>query len=632
MRTISRLLVVPGVALFFALILGCPLGGGGDSKSGSGGEDNCLGCQDNDPTFLHLDSENVAALLSMDQNTIGSSSLSMLKNQSSGDATSPSPLQGILENGEVLDALRCFRQQTGIAFDRESGEGLDADCWDSIPRIVTVAECDSYIYLVFERPFVVRTETPDGVKITDYEDPWSPSSPFTSQLLRTSVPITNYSAGDRLERGNLQGVLFGMEVNTWDRRRNIQFDGSCNLYVTAHVPGTSEDVLIKIKPDAAENEYDEVVNANICYERYLITSGGDCHYTGRTSSGGECSGGDSFYRMVSSAGVLTEITRDWWDYKFEPLSDGTVVFYGPEPDTGVASWDSACLFKFDGSKSGSARYTKLVNCVNDWNKYRTEGPASDFKTSANDTELERCTEQFYTYRGSNAPEAILSFDRNGDGTKEIFTVSDAEQKQKGTWKCDICIDSNTGHCENSSGVLTGDITEAACTAASGTWGTSAECYNGVSNSACTITQPTGWKLNHTWCQDPGTNWSKSYSALSAVKSDKTVELISSTDETVTNAWVAGNRIVYNSVKGGTYSLKGVTFNSSGTPTVTELVSGIEMYEVAKDPTTGVDRLLVNGLRFSDNSYVFGTYDFGGAGLAVNSSLTGLVETMLIVGN
>lgn len=610
-------------------------GGGGDgsSEGSGGGEDTCFDCDASQASFLHLDSEGIGAFLSVDPDTIESSALSALKSQA-GEETTPSPIQGLdEEDGEIRDALRCFTAETEEAFDPDSSAGLSADCWDPIPRIVTVAECGGLIYLVFERPFIVRTETPDGLSLEDYSDPWSPSSPFTSQLLRSSQPITDYQAGDRLERTNLEGVLYSLEINTWDRRRNIQFDGSCNLYVTAHVPGTSRDVLIRIEPDAGEDEYTEIINANICYERYLVNSNGDVHYTGRTSVGSDC-GGDSFYRVVSNEGVLTEITRGWWDYEFEPRDDGTVVFYGPDPtQDGVPSWDNACLFEFDGAKSGDARYSRKVNCINDWWRYVSEGPSSEFRTAANDTERERCTEQFYTYRGSNAPDKILSIDRNGDGTEEICVVADTEYKKAGTWKCDICVDANTGHCENSSGVITGDISQSACTATTGnSWSTTSKCYNDVATTACTITQPSGWRLNHDWCQDPGSSWSLTYSALSCIKSDKSVELISGISETVTNSWVTGSRLIYSAVGDSEYHLKAVTFNPSGAASVSDLISGVEVYEVAVDPTEGVDRILVNGLRFSDNSYVFGAYDFDEGALQVDTGLTGLIETMLVVGD
>ncbi len=626
--------------------IGCGLNNGNNSSAnGDANGDTCFDCTGSQAGFLHLDSENVAALLSVDTSSLSSSSGALTLSGAATASEEDSPLQGIdADSGEIRDSLRCFTEETGASFDANSTEGLSTDCFDSIPRIITIAECDDYVYLAFERPFIVRTEAViDGqtVSIQDYSDPWSASSPFTSQLLRSSQKITDYHAGDRVEQTNLTPVISGLELNTWDRRRNIQFDGDCNLYVTAHTPGTGKDTLIKIAPKADENDYTEVINSNICYQGYLVTDGGDVHYTGNTSVGGDCSG-DSFYRMVSSDGILTEITRGWWDYEFEPEDDGSVIFYGPDPtQSGVASWDSACLFKFDNTsgQTGNDRYTKLVNCTSDWWQYVTYGPDdSNFLTTSNDTEVERCAEQFYTYRGSNVPDKILSIDRDGDGTKEICTVSDVEYKLAGTWKCDICADSGTGYCKNSSGVLTGDTTQNACTATSGnTWSTNGECFNGITTSACTITQPSGWNLNHTWCENPGTNWSQTYSGLSCIQSDKSVDLLSSTSETVTNAWETGDKLIYNSVESGEYCLKSVSFDNTtddgdaadGTATVTELLCGIEMYEVVQDPEND-NQLLINGLHFSDNSYVFGTIDIDSGETNFNTGLTGLVDTILVV--
>ena len=383
-----------------------------------------------------------------------------------------------------------------------------------------------------------------------------------------------------------------------------------------------------------------MIGSKINYRNTLVTPKGDVHYTGETDLGGDFSGGDSFYRVVygpdacdgAKGGQLVEITRDWWNYVFEPDINDKVVFYGPDPtEDGTPNWDRACIFSFDGCLSDDNRYKKLVSCRGDWWQYVESGP--DTTTSANDTERERCEEQFYTLRGDGVPSKIVGLDRNGDGTEEVCLDGEFHYKKKGTWKCNICIDSGTGHCENSAGMLTGDTTQATCTATSGnTWSTTGECYNDITTTACTITQPSGWKLNNDWCDDPGSSWATQYSGLACLKDDKSVELISSTSEAVANAWKVGKRLIYSAVADGEYCLNAVSFNSSGTATVTELTCGIELYEVAKDPADGKDGLLVNGLRFSDNSYVFGTYDFTSGKLDLNTALTGIIDTMIILGD
>jgi hypothetical protein len=539
----------------------------------------------------------------------------------------------IAEHGGFFNALRAWYESTADddeSFgqgDTDEESGLDPDILDNLSQLSSVfVSSKKEVFLAFSQCIIYRETADDGTNIDDYDDPWSCASPFTCQIFKLNEPYDEYDSTDRVKQSNLDCVNNELEINTWDYRSGqIQGDGTGNVYFWAHVPGNWKNVLLEHEVGAAINEQREVINSNICSWEYLVTDDGAVLYTGQTSTSGSC-GGDSFCRMVAAGGSLIEITRDWWEYVFEPRANGHVLFYGPDPTVdGAPSWDSACLFDFDPDLAGDdAAYDPIVSCTNNWWEYVTYGP--DETTAANDTESERCAQEFYTLQGGNSPEKILLPTVND--AEEVCVIADVEKKVAGEWRCNICVNSGS-NCENSSGMITGDITQSTCTATTGnTWVSSNECYNDVTTSACTLgtTIPTGWDLSHNWCQDTG-DWSNSYSALACIE-DESLDVISATNETVVNGWVVNDNIYYSYVDNGTYVLKKVTFDEDGTATATDLIEGIEMYEVG--PSGSDEELTVNGLRFSDNSYVFGAVDIETGDTNFDTGLTGIVEAIIIL--
>ena len=64
---------------------------------------------------------------------------------------------------------------------------------------------------------------------------------------------------------------------------------------------------------------------------------------------------------------------------------------------------------------------------------------------------------------------------------------------------------------------------------------------------------------------------------------------------------------------------------------TAILEGYEVYELFKHPTDA-NKLYFNGLRFSDNSYVMGSFnpDEGESSLSVETGITGQIETLVVI--
>lgn len=552
-----------------------------------------------------------------------------------------------------------------------------------LPRLSFVAVSPAgHVVLVFEHPFIYR-DTADGVKIETYKDPWSPSSPFTCQIFVVEKKIQSTASG---ESPGMTCITNSLELNTWDfRSAMIQFDKNGGVYFSAHVPQNWKDVLLKWTPgtddpatsadESTSGTLAEVINANICFREFLVTNDGGVLYTGITSTSGDCNG-TSFLRYKTPAGVLQEITSGWWDYVFAPIESslftsanlsvpkaitssnvGEILFYGPDPETATSpDWDDACLFKFDPDQSGNARSVKITDCQTDFWRY------VDWADTIA-TQKTRCTETKNVMGGGNIPQKILLADFSGD-TKafETYVIGNVFEKKSGEWRCDLCVDE--AHCTRNSRPNRTWTTQATCEANSGTWVSSNKCYNQItkdtalSYDVCTVDN-TSWKINGQWCEQPGGSWSDTYSAFALVnfddkgttdESDDATSLVrlSATNEIVRSGWVIKNRLVYASFNSddGVYKLRELKWTPSGGSDTTidqsevtqkDLLSGIEVYELFADPRSDKKGLwFFNGLRFSDNQYITGTFNpdptSGTAAdtLATESGVTGQIETLVIV--
>jgi len=609
-----------------ALLTACGGGGGDHYNSGdcSGG-----GWCGTEAITLQADLYGAEALFSVQDNesalTIASAKHKNTSREKEVTISSQSPLFAVTSDGlkQVLQAY----------------SPTNTNALDDLPRLSFVAVSPiGHVFLTFEHPFIY-TDSVDGLSLEDYSDPWAPSSPFTCQMFVISKKINEFSEADVTDPPGITCVTNSLELDTWDFRSSlIQFDGDGNAYFSAHVPQNWKNVLIKWQ--ASDGSLGEVINANVCYRDFMVTQTGGVLYTGVTSTSGDCSG-DSFLRFKTPSGELQEITRGWWDYTFAPIETGQhagkILFYGPNPLLATTpDWDDSCLYRFDPSASGSDRSTEIADC--DIDIWRYVEYADDTATRRT-----RCNETKNMMGGGNQPEKILLVDAydtslttygSPDGTEEIYVAGNIYEKLEGEWRCNICMDAAV-YCEDGNGELTAHTDNTACTNAGNTWTASgSNCYNNITSGACTLggSMPSGWNLNHEWCESPGNNWQTTYSALARVNFDdadpdaRTITRLSGDNEAVSNAWTIGNRLIYSAFNAseGRYELLEVT-NS------TPLLTGIEVYELFQDPRDS-SKWFMNGLRFSDNSYIMGTFDPAdpASTLEVEGGVTGQIETLVIV--
>ncbi|MBI2082948.1 MAG: hypothetical protein HYT76_05210 [Deltaproteobacteria bacterium] len=628
--------------------------GGGDENQGtrgSGGEDDgrfesgeCEGFCGTEKTDVTVDLAGAQALFTVqsDNSSSGTSKsesghLIALKDASNVTINTSSPLFAVTNDGikGILSAL-----------DPEGGDAISG-----LPRLSFVAVSPiGDVFLAFEHSWIYRDSYDDGqgvITIDEYSDPWSPSSPFTCQLYLVDQNITEASG-----TSGLICVKNGIEINTYDQRtKKIMFDDAGNVYFTAHVPGNWKDLLWKYSPSSGETS--EVINANISFRRVLVTGSGGVLYTGNTSVGREDHGGESFFRYIKPTGELVQITSGWWDFVFAPIESklengtvsnnyykGQILFFGPDPQVATKpEWDDSCLFRFDPSATGSARSTKIADCnIDIWNYINFDSTGA-VNTMA--TQRSRCLETKSMMGGGNQPEKILLADKlDGDGLNEIYVVGDIFEKSANEWKCDLCTNGTVSSYCVVSGTLHFEATTAsACTTAGGTFTTSSGCFNGqvdktATGSVCSSTLPTNWEMNHQWCEFSGNAGRDTRASMARVdenydgaNSNRIVRL-SANNEMVTNGWAIGNRLAYiafNSTS-GEYELHEVG-------KTTTLLTGIEVYELMQDPRDST-KWFFNGLRFSDNSYVLGTFNPDASSpsstLSVESGLTGQIDTLVIV--
>ncbi|OGQ21523.1 MAG: hypothetical protein A3I05_03205 [Deltaproteobacteria bacterium RIFCSPLOWO2_02_FULL_44_10] len=599
------------MCILFLFLSAC--GGSGSGAENKSGDCAGGGWCGTEAIVLKANVSDAQALFTTQENSsaVSSESASTRKqNGSDGVISTKSPLWAVTSSGvkEVLSAT----------------EGQLAD----LPKLSIIAVAGNYGLLVFEHPFIY-TETANGVSIANYKDPWSPSSPFTCQVYLVSLDEENAA---------LKCVTNQLEFNTWDSSpKSVQKDSNNRFYFPMHVPGNWKDVLLRYDP--ASDQVTEVINANICFREFTVTPDGAVLHTGITSTSSKCDGESSLY-IVTTDGERQVISRGWWDFTFKAIENGThsgkVLLYGPDPlQATLPEWDDACLYRYNPDASGSSRSTEIADCSIDVWRYIE----SDIDGNANSkaTQRTRCEETKSMIGGNNKPKKILLADTDSDNVEEIYLVGAILDKKAGTWTCDICVDNGTGSCTKD-GELQEHITQNACTSAGGTWSTSGGCYNGVTTSACTITIPGGWDLNHEWCEDPGSNWRSSYNALAHVNYDdddpdaRSITRLSNDNLSVDNCWTIDN-IIYCSAFNATDGA--FEFHKMGNTKTnnTELLNGYEMYEVIKDPRDE-SKLFFSALRESDNQYVTGTLNPTASDVAdsvsTESGITGQIETIVVL--
>lgn len=654
MTRIIKLSIVLLTTLFF---VGCEhfedQGGNNGSSDFPRPEDlkpEDLGKHGQEINYVHVDLEGAQALLTLeDTGSISNSSalthgIIKLPQTATSDTN---PLWKWLSDGKVKEALRNFGTEANDAFAEVDTAGLESEKIKKLPHIsyMAVSAYDE-VYVVFQNPFIFRdkaTVKGNVVKIDDYENPWESSSPFTCQFFKVNQKLTDYGTADQIKKSNLTCITDSLEMDTWDPRAGaIQFDDAGNVYFTAHVPGNWKSILLKLDRQSlldGEIKLTEVINANIRFRDYLVTNLGGVLYTGQTSTDGkDGGGGSSFFRFVTPTGALKEVVRDWWEYTFEPIVRGTdagkLIFYGPNTLTStVPGWNSACLYKFDPAKdddpdtaSVDERSTDIATCRNDvWGYVNDQSVATTVRKS-------RCEENSYYLGSGESPKDIMLSNIDTDADDEVMIVAKVRHKKPGTWYCNVCINPTQAHCVKDGKI----VAVGACTSAGqGDTVTDAQndrCYTDITTSSICTSTNANVRFNNNECRQPGDNWTEEISGIALVKDDKSINLLSATSESVVRSWVINSVIYFSSYATGTYRLKKVTFDSNNNATVTTLLNNYEIYKLTPDPANK-DKLLINGLSFSDNSYVMGTFDPTAsspqATLSTRSELTGVIDTILI---
>lgn len=603
------------------LLAGCGGGGGGENQNDLGSDCSTEGWCGEQPITIAANFNDAEAIFTVQENDSAVSSLSADKSLSLEKETvvsDKSPLYSVLASGEIQEALTASTETASNALGQ-------------LPQLTFAAVSPiGDVILAFEHKFMY-TECPDG-----YRDPWSPSSPCTCQIFVVNQRINEFSSDG--DTSDVTCITNTHELDTWNfKTSRIQFDSSGDAYFSAHVPQNWKNVILRW--NASSGTLSEVINSNICVRDFTVTDAGGLLYTGITSTSGDCYG-DSFLRWLSPDDELVEVTRGWWNYVQQPIERGIhagkILFFGPNPtEATTPDWNDSCMYRFDPEVSGSSRSTEIADCEIDiWNYVNNAATLALQRT--------RCVEEKTILGGNNQPKKIILADAydaalttygDPDGVEEIYVIGNVMEKLDGTYYYDVETGLTTGHCVDSNGNLTSATTQGACT---GTWnGTTVDNYNRQSSVPNPI--PNDWQTNHEWCEAPGGDWRTTYSAIARINYDdddpdsRSITRLSSDDHAVTNGWVINiggvDRLffaAYNAEE-GVHELLEVGNN-------TALLSGIEVYELFADPSSS-SQLYLNALRFSDNSYITGTFnpdaDDPQSTLEVTSGITGQIETLVI---
>jgi hypothetical protein len=555
---------------------------------------------------------------------------------------------------------------------------------EPLPRVTALGlSPDGSVYVLFQHGFIYRQPTAEEAAEEGF-DPYSPQSPYRCQLFRADGSWSSGAGG----LAQLECVTNQYEVPTWDTRRVMQFDASGKLYFRAVTPANPQGVFLQFDP--VTKSLSEKVNANICWRDVQVTPRGSLFYTGSTGSGTDCSG-TSFFRYVSADNRLTEIARDWWNFKYlaeqdpEDPNNERIIFYGPDPNsTSGFSWDSACLYRYNPAIATPAERTqKLVECHRDgWTYVNGQAGPMPMPSQMSDEEIAafqtRCESEGQLFIGGEGVSALSQLE---DGT--LFVVGKFQRKLAGELGCGL--DVQVDHCATLGTGAPGDALDAenttreACELAGHAWvPMGPSCSNpeyttfetcvgpGVywnpgggfrhyemTGSACAVTGE-GFAQNHLECHGPGQQpggFSQEVNGLGYLveATDSTpahIELLSDPAERVERYWPVpgadGAELFYSVYNGGQYNLRVASqvVAEGGEVTIERrsLLDDYEVYNLQRDPSQP-NRILFDALQFSTNTYLFGSIDPSlptpeevQASLEVVSGVSGRVETLIVLPN
>jgi hypothetical protein len=548
---------------------------------------------------------------------------------------------------------------------------------EPLPRVTAVGlSPDGNVYILFERSFMYRQ--PSAEDMASGVDLYGPSSPYRCQLFRANGSWQVAAA----ELAELECVTNQHEVRTWDARRVMQFDASGKLYFRAAVPGQPKEVFYQYNPTT--RALSEKVNGNICWRDVQVTPRGSLFYTGSsTSSDGGC-GGTSFFRYVSADNRLTEIARNWWNFKYlaeqdpEDPNNERIIFYGPDPNaTSSVGWDTACLYRYDPAVAEpAARTERLVECSS--NPFNYVYGSSAMPGQVSDADLAafgaRCASEGQLFVGG---EGVTGLSQLRDGT--LFVVGKFQKKLAGEVHCGL--DVNVDHCDSADPA---HATEEACTGAGHQWlHVQSSCSkpeyldpgscaanegvwtNGVgprhydaAGASCLTPQP-GFTRGFLDCRSPGQSQpgpqpmpslTQEVNGLAYLAPREgggfELRLVSDPSEKVERYWAIegqnGPELYYSVYSAGQYNLRLATQVEAGEGQVEiarrALLDDFEVYNLQRDPGNS-SRVMFDALQFATNEYLFGSADTTLpspeevlASVQAVQGVSGRVETLIVLPN
>jgi hypothetical protein len=560
---------------------------------------------------------------------------------------------------------------------------------EPLPRVTALAlSPDGSVYVLFEHGFIYRTPSAEEQSTQGF-DPFSPQSPLRCQLFRADGSWKGDGAHDVAQ---LECVTSDYQVPTWDVKRVMQFDASGKLYFRGMTQNTPQGVFLQFDPTT--KHLSEKVNANICWRDVQVTPRGSLFYTGSSGgSDGSC-GGTSFFRYVTADNRLTEIARDWWNFKYLAEQDPNdpenerIIFYGPDPNTASSNgWDTACLYRYNPAIATAAdRTQKLVECYRDGSSYvqgqtgMQMGPMPQQQISDEQLPayLARCESEGQLFISGDSVSAISQLQ---DGT--LFVVGKFQRKLAGEIQCGLQVSGD--HCALLGTGSPGDAldpvndTQQSCTDAGHVWLSSAQgCTNpdynapdtctsngfywnpgGMQNrsyqmtGAACMTTGVGITRNYLSCQAPNQTGMLSqevdglgYLAPATDSTPAHLELLSDPAEQVERYWPVpgpnGAQLFYSVYNAGQYNLRMATqvHGEGGAVTIQRkpLLDDYEVYNLQRDPSHS-NRVMFDALQFSTNSYLFGSIDASlatpeavQASLQIVDGVSGKVETLIVLPN
>jgi hypothetical protein len=557
--------------------------------------------------------------------------------------------------------------------------------YEPLPRVTAVGlSPDGSVYILFERSFFHRQ--PDPADLVEGFDPFAQGSPYRCQLFRANGSWQNGGAA-QAPLAELECVTSDYEIRTWDARRVMQFDASGKLYFRAATPGNNKEVFYQYNPET--KTLSEKVNGNICWRDVQVTPRGSLFYTGTTGTNGDCSG-TSFFRYVSSDNRLSEIARDWWNFKYLAEQDPAdpdnerIIFYGPDPNaSGGSGWETACLYRYNPAIEAAAERTeKLVECVSNPYNYiygSSNGPVP--VTAENRPAFgERCSSEGQLFVGG---EGATGLSQLKDGT--LFVVGTFQEKLAGEVVCgmDITVD----HCTSLDPAHTDEelclsatadppnewiraqphcvghpeITDpSACQAVPAQWNSQVGFRHYDRSGAACIDASEDFVRNFIDCRTPGqsgngpqppSNLTRQVEGLAYLVPGtdgglSRLQLLSEPTEVVERYWALegenGPELYYSTYNAGEYSLRRATQVENGEGVVEVerrlILEDFEVYNLQRDPADP-SRVLFDALQFSTNDYVFGSVDTTlptpeevQASIEAVQGVSGRVETLIVLPN